>query len=300
MLTYTINDQDHCRSLWSFLANLLPGASRGYLAKLAKSGAVQVNGQAATIEQLLRRHDIISLKESGRTAEFLAAAPLPVDLLFEDDHLLVLNKPAGLAMHRTAERDEETLVDRAAQLMRFRGTPANPRPVNRLDRGTSGVVILAKGGAAAGMFGRQLKEEGFDKCYLALASGHLAPDGEFAAPIDGKEALTRFQTLAAGAGVSLVLLRPITGRTHQIRRHLADAGHAVRGDSRYGGAPLPGHPGFCLHSFRTRLQQPATGEWVTVTAPLPNSFQQHLALLAGERLPEILAQLHTIACNGAS
>lgn len=300
MLTYTITTHDHCRSLGSFLANLLPGASRGYLHKLAKSGAVRVDGQEKALELLLAVDYHVTLKESERTGRFLAAPALPADILFEDDQLLILNKPAGLAMHRTAEISEDTLVDRATQLMRDRGLPANPRPVNRLDRGTSGVVILAKGGMAAGMLGRQLKDDGFDKLYLALAGGSLPDAGEFATPIDGKDSLTRFRTLAQGSGQSLVLLAPVTGRTHQIRRHLAEAGHPVLGDRRYGGAPLSEHPGFCLHSFRTRLTLPDSAQQLTICAPLPDSFLQPLAQLAGDGLTQLLTRLHAIASGQGS
>jgi 23S rRNA pseudouridine955/2504/2580 synthase len=295
MLTYTITVSDHCRSLQSFLTNLLPEASRGYLHKLVKAGAVLLDGQTTTPDQLLAMGSVLSLKESDRTRQLLQAPPLPVDILLEDDQLLVLNKRSGIAMHRTAEINEETLVDLATQLMRDRGLTANPRPINRLDRGTSGVVLLAKGAAAAGMFGRHLKDEGFDKLYLAIVGGILPDLGEISSPIDQQDALTRYRTLFRGARRSLVLLAPVTGRTHQIRRHLADAGYPVLGDQRYRGPQLPDHPGFCLHSFRTRVQLSGAPSALTICAPLPDSFLAELRPMAGDRLPELLGQLYDIA-----
>lgn len=294
MLTYPITDSDHCRSLESFLTQLLPGAPNSYLQKLVKSGAVMIDGSKALRTTVLATGNQVTLKESDRTAQFLAATSLPVDILHENDQLLILNKPAGLAMHRTAEITEDTLVDRAQHLMRLRGFEIKPRPVNRLDRGTSGVVILAKGAMAAGMFGRQLKDEGFGKLYLALASGNLPPAGTFTDPIDEKEALTHFETLAQGAGLSFVLLTPITGRTHQIRRHLADAGHPVLGDKRYGGTILPGETGFCLHSFQTRINLPETEFQCSISAPLPALFLAQLATIGGN-LPKLLQRLYRIA-----
>ena len=298
MLNYTITDLDHCRSLESFLRRLLPGASAGYLQKLVKSGAVTVNGTKTARMEILALADQVAVKESERTRQLLGAPQLPVDILYENDQLLILNKPAGLAMHRTAEITEPTLVDQAQDLMRLRGLDTNPRPVNRLDRGTSGAVFLAKGATAAGMFGRQLKEEGFNKLYLALASGTLPAAGSFAAPIDDKDALTRYENLAHGAGLSLLLLAPITGRTHQIRRHLADAGHPVLGDKRYRGVPLPDETGFCLHSFRTCTTLPGTEQTVCISAPLPSLFLTRLNLVARESLPALLATLHQIAGHG--
>jgi hypothetical protein len=98
----------------------------------------------------------------------------------------------------------------------------------------------------------------------------------------------------------LVLLAPVTGRTHQIRRHLADAGYPVLGDRRYRGIPLPTHPGFCLHSFRTRVQLPETSLVLTTCAPLPESFLAQLGPLTGDHLPDMLTRLHTIALQSVS
>ncbi|MGD0586287.1 MAG: RluA family pseudouridine synthase, partial [Oryzomonas sp.] len=193
-----------------------------------------------------------------------------LDLLYEDDQVAIVNKPAGLPMHRTAER-EENLVDEGMAYMAWRGTPCKLYPVNRLDRGTSGVVILAKSSSSAGMYGRQVKETGLDKLYLALVTGIPDESGVIAEPLDDKESETRYTVLLHGAGNALLAVTPISGRMHQIRRHLEMIGHPVLGDKRYGAGELPEYDGFALHSFRTIVVRPEAGP-LTVCAPLPDGF----------------------------
>lgn len=279
MLTYVINAGDHCRRAESFLANLLPAATAGYLRKLLKSGQARVNGDEASPDTFLFSGDIVTLKESARTGELLRGTPPLLDLLYEDDHIMVVNKPGGLAMHKSAEDERNNLVEIGRRFFRERGIDCLPRPVNRLDRGTSGAVIMAKSSTAAGMFGRFVKEEGLDKVYLALAEGSLPEEGTMTEPLDGKESETRFRTVFQGERHALVALFPVTGRTHQIRRHLELAGHPIPGDRRYGGVALPAFPGIPLHSFRTILLHPESRKPLTVCAPLPAAF---LALAARE------------------
>jgi 23S rRNA pseudouridine955/2504/2580 synthase len=154
-----------------------------------------------------------------------------------------------------------------------RNTLCKLYPVNRLDRGTSGAVILAKSSSSAGIYGRQVKETGLDKLYLALAWGTPDTSGIITEPLDGKESETRYTILLAGDNCSLLAVTPISGRMHQIRRHLLAAGHPVVGDKRYGGGDMPELPGFALHSFRTVLVLADT-EQLTVCAPLPDELLQ--------------------------
>jgi 23S rRNA pseudouridine955/2504/2580 synthase len=135
------------------------------------------------------------------------------------------------------------------------------------------------------MFGRFVKEEGLDKLYLAVVAGELTGDGTIDAPLDSKESVTRYRVISAGNGMAAVALVPVTGRMHQIRQHLALIGHPVMGDVRYRGYPLPaGFPGFALHSFRTAFTHPATGELLTVCAPLPAPLLALLTNCGGDTM----------------
>jgi 23S rRNA pseudouridine955/2504/2580 synthase len=270
MLTFEITPLDHCRRLESFLRTLLPTAAPGYSRKLIKSGAVKLNGSAATPDTLIAVHSTVTLKESSTLTSLLRENRPFFDMLYEDDLIAIINKPAGLAMHRTAEL-EDNLVDQGMEYMERRNTPCKLYPVNRLDRGTSGVVVLAKSSSSAGIYGRHVKETGLDKLYLALVEGRPADTGVINEPLDNKESETRYDILTAGNGCTLLAVVPISGRMHQIRRHLEAIGHPVVGDKRYGGRILPDYEGFALHSFKTVLERP-DGPPLTVCAPLPESL----------------------------
>lgn len=270
MLTYDVTPRDHCRRLESFLRSLLPGASFAYPRKLIRSGAVKLNGGPATVDALLNSGDLVAVKESASLVALLAGERPVLDILYEDDLIAIVNKPAGLAMHRTAELETD-LVERGTSFMAWRATPCRLYPVNRLDRGTSGAVILAKSSTAAGIFGRQVKERGLDKLYLALVAGHPDGEGTIEAPLDDKECRTRYRLLAKGAGCSLLEVVPLSGRMHQIRRHLELIGHPILGDRRYGGREVPELAGFALHSFRTGLTMPDERPLV-VCAPLSDEL----------------------------
>lgn len=267
MLNYTISACDHGRRLESFLRTLMPIAPSGYPRKLIKNGAARLNGSAANPDILLTLHDSVTLKESSAAAALLTDTRPTLDILFEDSQIAVINKPAGLPMHRTAEL-EENLVEFGQSWMEWRGTPCKLYPVNRLDRGTSGTVILAKSSSSAGIYGRHVKETGLDKLYLALVSGTPDDRGVINEPLDDKESETRYRILLTGEKCALLAVTPISGRMHQIRRHLELIGHPVLGDKRYGGGELPDYAGFALHSFRTVIVRPEDGP-LTVCAPLP-------------------------------
>lgn len=270
MLTYTVRTPDHCRRLESFLRSLLPGASFAYPRKLIRNGSVKLNNSPSMPDAMVHAGDLITVKESATLTALLATERPELDILYEDDAIAIVNKPSGLAMHRTAEL-ESNLVERAGDFMARRDTPCKLYPVNRLDRGTSGAVILAKSSSAAGMFGRQIKECGLDKLYLALVAGRPGHGGTIDAPLDGKECRTDYRLLAEGSGCSLLEVVPLSGRMHQIRRHLELIGHPILGDRRYGGRDVPELSGFALHSFRTSLAMP-DGRQLVVCAPLSDEL----------------------------
>jgi RluA family pseudouridine synthase len=281
MLSYTITTADHGRRLESFLQNLLPAAPIAYLRKLTRAGGCTVNGKAALPDLFLFVGDRLELKESGRTRELLATERPELDILYEDEWLVVVNKEAGLPMHKAAEDGGLNLVVLAERFFRQRATMLKLRPVNRLDRGTSGGAMLAKSSTSAGMFGRFVKEVGLTKVYLAVVAGELPVEGTVSTPLDGKEAQTRFQRLWQGKGAALAAVYPVTGRTHQIRKHLSMTGHPILGDRRYGGPPLADYPGHLLHAWGLSFRHPAREEAVSLLAPLPAGFLGFLEEITG-------------------
>ncbi len=291
MLTYEISENNHCRRLDSFLINILPAAFVSYLLKLVKTGHVKVNGAPSSTGALLRISDTITLKESSKTSALLAREKPGLDILYEDNWIIVFNKPAGLPVHRAAEVGDLNLVDLGTKFLEQRGTPDKLRPINRLDRGTSGAVIMAKSAVAAAMFGKMIMADGLGKLYLALVSPKLPEHGVITAPLDGKESETRYRLLFDCNQGSLAAVYPVTGRMHQIRQHFRFIGHPIWGDKRYGGPPLPGFAGHALHSFRTALTHPATGEELTICAPLSASLLQLVRQLTGEAYAAVLQSL---------
>ena len=270
MLSYVITPRDHCRRLESFLRTLMPTAASAYPRKLIKSGAAKLNGARSTPDTILACDDTVTLKESATLTALLRDERPALDILYEDDHIIIVNKPAGLAMHRTAELEDD-LVERGSAYMEQRATACKLYPVNRLDRGTSGTVILAKSSSSAGIYGRQVKESGLDKLYLALVEGLPPGSGTINEPLDDKESETHYTILLPGDSCTLLAVVPISGRMHQIRRHLEIIGHPVLGDKRYGSHDLPDYEGFALHSFKTVLIRPDSGP-LTVCAPLPDGL----------------------------
>ena len=300
MIETSITETDHCRPVGSWLRMRLPSATTGYLNQLLKKAHITVNGEPATELTPLAAGDRVELKESGRTRSLLSGALPSLDILFEDRWVVCFNKPAGIPMHHAAEVGPENLVDRGAAFLHARERIAHPhaaeptfrlRPVNRLDRGTSGAVLLAKSSTAAGIFGKMVMEEGLGKLYLAIVSGRLEGSGEITAPVEDKEALTRYGSIVATDESSLVALWPQTGRMHQLRQHMRAIGHPILGDRRYGGLPLPAYPGFMLHAFRTRFTHPETAQDTVIHAPLPPGFLDMLRKMAGPDFAKTLGDL---------
>ena len=300
MLIYQIEAKDHFRRVDSFLRNLLPTAQFSYLKKLISAGHLTVNGEPAEATQILRRADKLALKESSKTAAFIARQTPELDILFEDSWIVCINKAPGLAVHRTEDPEEVNLVDLADDFLQKRDGVARLRPVNRLDKGTSGAIIMAKSAVAAGMFGKMVHSEGLGKLYLAMVEGKLPKEGTIDAPLEGKESQTRYLRLFHGGGVTLVAVYPITGRMHQIRQHFKMIGHPILGDKRYGGKPLSGFTGHALHSFSTRLIHPATEEPLEIPAPLPAPLFRLLSRLTGMNEETLLKTLNEIPPSEAA
>jgi 23S rRNA pseudouridine1911/1915/1917 synthase len=293
-----------------FLADRLPELSRARLQALIEAGQVLVDGRAAKASARLKPGQAVSVQ----VPEPEPARPLPEDIplpvVHEDEHLLVLDKPAGLAVHPGAGRSSGTLVN--ALLHRVRdlsgvGGVLRPGIVHRLDRGTSGLMVVAKDDATHRALARQFAERTVEKEYLALVLGVPArPAGVIDAAIGrdpvhrkkmslraprGRAARTSYQVLEALDGAALLRLRIHTGRTHQIRVHLAGLGHPVAGDATYGGGRTPSSRRAAsrqalgalarpaLHAARLAFDHPASGRRMAFESPLPADLQLTLDAL---------------------
>ena len=207
--------------------------------------------------------------------------PVPFDIAYQDDFAAVLDKPAGIAVHPTLNYPDGTLANGWMEYLRRNGREGVFRPVNRIDKNTSGLVLCAQNAFAAPILAASAH-----KCYLALVEGVLdQSSGEIEAPIgrrkdsiigrwvcpDGKPSITAYRVLRTGGGHSLVACQPVTGRTHQIRVHMAYFGHPLAGDTLYGGhtAIMDRH---ALHCGVLQFQLPVTGERITVKSPLPRDM----------------------------
>lgn len=219
--------------------------------------------------------------------------PVPLRIVYEDDFAAVLDKPAGLAVHPTLNYPDHTLANGWIEYLRQQGKTGVFRPVNRIDKNTSGLVLCAQNAFAA-----PLLAAGAQKCYLAIVQGEMPPGpGQVEAPIGrrgdsiigrcvtphGKYSLTAYTVLAAGGGCSLLACVPRTGRTHQIRVHMAYIGHPLAGDTLYGGDKkyIVRH---ALHCTVLRFPHPMTGALQRVQSPLPPDMQalaQKAGLLQG-------------------
>lgn len=222
-------------------------------------------------------------------------APGPLDIVYQDQDVLVLNKAPGVAVHPGPGHYSDTVGNFLMDYYRKQGILADFHPVHRLDRGTSGLLLVALHGHAQEALKEQLHSPAFRRVYLAVCEGvPQPPSGVIDAPIgrlegsvlarivrpDGQRAVTHYRTLRTVKGRALVRLELETGRTHQIRVHLASIGHPLLGDVVYGAKkPVPGLAGQCLHARRLSFVHPRTGERVTVECPLPAYFTQVLTKL---------------------
>ncbi len=281
-----------------YLAAQLPALSRNQLQHLIRDGAVLLNGHVSRPAERLAPGDriTVTLRPSNDRPVLATAPDLPLAVLHADETIVVVDKQAGQVVHPAAGHLDDTLVN--ALLARFPDLATTfkgqrPGVVHRLDRDTSGVMVVARTPTAAAHLKRQFKSRTVEKVYLALVKGEVSPpEGLIDAPIGrdpvrrkrmaaiagGRAAQTAYRILAIQRDYSWVEVRPKTGRTHQIRVHLAAIGHPVAGDRIYGRRDH--HIGrAALHANELCLDHPASGERVHYEAPLPHDLAQALAAL---------------------
>lgn len=287
-----------------FLVGALPQYSRSRLQSLVRNGCVQIDGSTAKkAGQLVGAGSLVVVEVPAQRPTTLVPEDVPLDLLYEDDNVLIVNKPSGIAVHPGAGHAEGTLVNAVlAHDPSMHGVGGEQRPgvVHRLDKDTSGVIVLAKNDDALHWLQRQFQDRQVVKTYLALVDG--APPslrGRVEAPIGrdpihrkrmaivaegrGRVAVTEYSTLERFSRHTLLEVHPVTGRTHQIRLHCAFLGCPVAGDRVYGhkkpSIPLQRH---FLHAWKLRIHLPSQAQAREFTASLPVELAQTLAALRSE------------------
>jgi 23S rRNA pseudouridine1911/1915/1917 synthase len=274
-----------------FLASQLSGYSRARLQRLIRARFVRLNGQAARPRDLVRAGDEIELTEPPLEKIDNQPEHIPLEILFEDNDLIVINKPAGLVVHPGAGHREHTLVNALLHhCPTLSGIGGKERPgiVHRLDKETSGCLVIAKNDQAHQGLSIQFVARSVEKIYLALVAGKLRKTAGVIEekigrhPVDrqrmsttssrGRAAKTEYRVIRSASEMSLVECQLHTGRTHQIRVHLHHLGHPVLGDKVYAPKLAKDYPRQMLHAWKLGFQHPRTGEWKSFAAPLPNDF----------------------------
>ncbi len=293
MTPLTLTADREGERLDAFLARSVPGLTRSAAQKLLEDGAVTLSGRPGKKNDRTAAGMEVSLTLPQPEPLDVLPQNIPLDVVYEDDDVLVVNKPVGMVVHPAPGHPDGTLVNAllyhcGSSLSGINGV-LRPGIVHRIDRDTSGLIIAAKNDRAHLALAAQLQDHTLARVYEAVAVGSLKEDsGTVDAPIgrhpvdrkkmavdrkNGRPAVTHWSVLARYPGYTRVECRLETGRTHQIRVHMASIGHPLLGDVVYGSKkPFPGLAGQCLHAKKLRFLHPSTGKLVEVECPLPQWF----------------------------
>lgn len=270
--------------------------SRSQIKQLLDGGNITVNGKTEKAKYKVKSGDVIRLEEPETKTLELRPENIPLDIVYEDDDVIVINKPQGMVVHPAPGHDEHTLVNALlyhCPLSTINGT-FRPGIVHRIDKDTSGLLMVAKNDKAHRSLAKQLKDKTNIREYVALVHGRIAEDdGTINAPIgrslkdrkkqavvkDGRNAVTHFEVLKRYRDYTLVKCILETGRTHQIRVHMKYIGHPLVGDPLYGPKKTIKGNGQFLHAGKLGFVHPTTGKLLIFEAPLPKIFQECLEKL---------------------
>ncbi len=277
-----------------FLAERLPSLTRSYVKNLIDGGKVLVNEREAKPSQKLKAGDMVQVTEPDAAPIDVKPQKMPLDIVYEDAHLIVINKPAGLTVHPGPGHPDSTLVNailaHCPDLGAINGD-IRPGIVHRLDKDTSGIIVVAKNQRAQQSLSQQFKERSIEKRYVALAAGRIKRDDgtittalgrdprnrkKISVLVGGRPSITAYKALQRFKEATLVEVTPKTGRTHQIRAHMASIGHPLVGDGLYGGGTKVLQRQF-LHAAKLTFTHPATGQRMTFEAKLPEDLDHVLA-----------------------
>lgn len=291
--------EDAGTRLDAFVASRANGLTRSQAARYIDEGRVSVDGKPASKSCRISGGETVTVDVPEVRETALEPQDIPLDVVYEDEDVIVVNKPSGLVVHPAPGHPDGTLVNallhHCGSSLSGIGGEKRPGIVHRIDRDTSGLIIAAKNDAAHLGLSAQLSDHTLARTYECLVVGNLKEDsGTVDAPIgrhpsdrkkmavvaSGRPAVTHWEVIARYAGVTHVRCRLETGRTHQIRVHMAYIGHPILGDTVYGAKkPVAGLTGQCLHAVGLRFIHPRTGEAVELHCPLPQEFQEQLRKL---------------------
>ena len=290
------SEESKNQRLDAFLASSLDGLTRSQATRLIESGEVAVNGRAVSKSYKLAGGEDIAVTLPEPEPVEAVPQDIPLDVVYEDADVIVVNKPSGMVVHPAPGHPDGTLVNallyHCAGTLSGVGGALRPGIVHRIDRDTSGLIIAAKNDAAHQYLSAQLADHTLARTYECIVVGKLREDrGTVDAPIarhptgrkrmavvaGGREAVTHWEVIARYPGYTHVRCRLETGRTHQIRVHMAYIGHPILGDTVYGAKKeVPGLTGQCLHAVGLRFLHPRTHEVVELSCPLPEEFTRML------------------------
>ena len=270
-----------------YLFEKMPVLSRMYLRELIKTERCEVNGAHENAGHKLRPNDFVEIEFDPTRGTAMRPGDLPIEIVYEDSDIVVLNKPAGMLVHPTHRDKNGTLLNGLAYHLNKNGNGSRtirPGLVHRLDKQTSGLMIVAKSVRVHRVLADHFKRKLVEKRYIALVEGLVRDEeGVVESPIgryadlklwnvkdDGKDAKTRFWVRAKQADSTLVELEPVTGRTNQLRIHCSSIGHPIVGDEQRNGRP---YERLCLHAWKLGLNHPRTGKVMKFKLPIPGEFE---------------------------
>jgi 23S rRNA pseudouridine1911/1915/1917 synthase len=321
ILKFVVSPEEAGLRLDRFVSAHSAEMSRTRVQELIEAGLVTLNGKPAKDSQKVRPEDIVEVTPTPRPAMKAEAEQIPLDILYEDDDLIAVNKAAGMTVHAGAGNSRGTLVNALlgrGQALSQGGDPLRPGIVHRIDKETSGILLVAKNDYAHAKLADSFRERTIQKIYIALLHGVLPEEGgrielpiardpvrrnrmtakRMASLPNARQARTDWRTLTRIDSTTLVQVQLHTGRTHQIRVHFSALRHPVVGDTLYGASSqlqvadtaLPPLGRNFLHAARLGFQQPRTGQRIQLTAPLPaelRAFLEKLAAAAGDSAARI-------------
>jgi 23S rRNA pseudouridine1911/1915/1917 synthase len=296
--TFTPDEEQKNLRIDKFLSEQLPDQSRSYLQKLLKEGNVTVNEKTVKANYKVQLSDTVKLELPEPECPDILPEDIPLDILYEDEDVLIINKPKGMVVHPSAGHYTHTVVNAVMfhckeHLSGINGV-MRPGIVHRIDMDTTGAIVICKNDMAHQSLAKQLKDKTNTREYVALVHGNIKEDsGTIDAPLgrskvdrkkqavvkDGRNAVTHFEVLKRYGDYTLVKCVLETGRTHQIRVHMKYIGHPLVGDQLYGPRKTLGNSGQFLHAEKLGFIHPRTNEYLEFTAPLPENFKKLLESL---------------------